>query len=146
MKLHELQPIPGSVKERKRKGRGMSSGMGKTATRGHKGQWSRSGGGVRPGFEGGQMPITRRQPKRGFHNVFAKDYAEFNVRDLNVFDDGAEITLELLIEKGMCPKYKDGFRVLGNGELRKKLNIKASGVTEAARQKIEAAGGKAEVI
>ena len=146
MKLHDLKPAPGSTTTKKRKGRGMSSGMGKTSTRGHKGQWSRSGGGVRPGFEGGQMPLARRLPKRGFNNVFAKDYAEINVRDLNMFDDGAEVTLSALVEKGFCQKKKEGFRVLGNGELRKKLIVKADGITEKAKGKIEAAGGKAEVI
>jgi len=146
MKLHDLQPAPGSTQGRKRKGRGIGSGMGKTATRGHKGQWARSGGGVRPGFQGGQMPLMRRLPKRGFTNApFKKDYAELNARDLNQFEDGTEVTFELLVEMGLCPKHKDGFRVLGNGEVRKKLTVIASGITEKAKEKIEAAGGKAEV-
>ncbi|HIU44408.1 MAG TPA: 50S ribosomal protein L15 [Candidatus Ventrousia excrementavium] len=146
MKLNELSPAAGSVKAGKRKGRGIGTGNGKTAGRGHKGQWARSGGGVRPGFEGGQMPLTRRLPKRGFNNVFAKKYAEINLNVLNSFDNGTEVTFELLAEKGLVKKTLDGFRVLGTGELSKKLTVKAAGITASAKEKIEAAGGKAEVI
>lgn len=146
MKLHELQPAPGSTAVAKRKGRGIGTGNGKTAGRGHKGQWARSGGGVRPGFEGGQMPLTRRLPKRGFNNVFAKRYAELNVRDLDGFKAGTEVTYELLAEKGLVSKNLDGVRILGGGELKKALTVKVSGVTASAKAKIEAAGGKAEVI
>ena len=146
MKLHELSPAPGSTHETKRKGRGIGSGNGKTAGRGHKGQWARSGGGVRPGFEGGQMPLTRRLPKRGFNNVFAKEYSEMNVAKLNIFEDGAEVTFEALVEKGLANKNADGVRILGNGKLEKKLTVKAHGITAGAKEKIEAAGGKAEVI
>jgi len=146
MKLHELSPAPGSTHETKRKGRGIGSGNGKTAGRGHKGQWARSGGGVRPGFEGGQMPLTRRLPKRGFNNVFAKEYSEVNVAKLNIFEDGAEVTFEALVEKGLANKNADGVRILGNGKLEKKLTVKAHGITAGAKEKIEAAGGKAEVI
>ncbi len=146
MKLHELQPAAGSTTVGKRKGRGIGTGNGKTAGRGHKGQWARSGGGVRPGFEGGQMPLMRRLPKRGFHNVFAKDYAELNVSALNVFEDGAEVSFETLLAKGLVAKKMDGVRILGKGELTKKLTVKAAGITATAKEKIEAAGGKAEVI
>ena len=146
MKLHELSPAPGSTHETKRRGRGIGSGNGKTAGRGHKGQWARSGGGVRPGFEGGQMPLTRRLPKRGFNNVFAKEYSEVNVAKLNIFEDGAEVTFEALVEKGLANKNADGVRILGNGKLEKKLTVKAHGITAGAKEKIEAAGGKAEVI
>ena len=146
MKLHELSPAPGSTHKTKRKGRGIGSGNGKTAGRGHKGQWARSGGGVRPGFEGGQMPLTRRLPKRGFNNVFAKEYSEVNVAKLNIFEDGAEVTFEALVEKGLANKNADGVRILGNGKLEKKLTVKAHGITAGAKEKIEAAGGKAEVI
>ena len=146
MKLHELQPAAGSTTVGKRKGRGIGTGNGKTAGRGHKGQWARSGGGVRPGFEGGQMPLMRRQPKRGFNNVFAKDYAELNVSALNVFEDGAEVSFETLLAKGLVAKKMDGVRILGKGELTKKLTVKAAGITATAKEKIEAVGGKAEVI
>lgn len=146
MKLHELAPPEGSTHAAKRKGRGHGSGNGKTAGRGHKGQWSRSGGGVRPGFEGGQMPLTRRLPKGGFTNRFAKDYVELNVSDLNKIEDGAVVDLAFLVQMGLAQKKHDGFRVLGRGELSKKLTIKASGITAGAKEKIEAAGGKAEVI
>jgi large subunit ribosomal protein L15 len=146
MKLHELQPAAGSTTVGKRKGRGIGTGNGKTAGRGHKGQWARSGGGVRPGFEGGQMPLMRRLPKRGFNNVFAKDYAELNVSALNVFEDGAEVSFETLLAKGLVAKKMDGVRILGKGELTKKLTVKAAGITATAKEKIEAAGGKAEVI
>jgi large subunit ribosomal protein L15 len=146
MKRHEVQPAAGSTTVGKRKGRGIGTGNGKTAGRGHKGQWARSGGGVRPGFEGGQMPLMRRLPKRGFNNVFAKDYAELNVSALNVFEDGAEVSFETLLAKGLVAKKMDGVRILGKGELTKKLTVKAAGITATAKEKIEAAGGKAEVI
>ena len=146
MKLHDLQPAAGSTKTRKCKGRGMGSGNGKTAGRGHKGQWARSGGGVRPGFEGGQMPLARRLPKRGFHNIFAKNYAEVNVAQLNALENGTEVTFETLVAQGLVSKKYDGVRILGKGALEKKLTVKAAGITASAKEKIEAAGGKAEVI
>ena len=146
MKLNELSPAAGSVKEAYRKGRGHGSGNGKTAGRGHKGQWARSGGGVRPGFEGGQMPLTRRLPKRGFHNIFAKNYAEVNVAQLNALENGTEVTFETLVAQGLVSKKYDGVRILGKGALEKKLTVKAAGITASAKEKIEAAGGKAEVI
>ena len=124
----------------------MGSGNGKTAGRGHKGQWARSGGGVRPGFEGGQMPLTRRLPKRGFHNIFAKNYAEVNVAQLNALENGTEVTFETLVAQGLVSKKYDGVRILGKGALEKKLTVKAAGITASAKEKIEAAGGKAEVI
>ncbi len=145
MKLHELSPAPGSVKDAKRKGRGPGSGNGKTAGKGHKGQNARSGGGVRPGFEGGQMPLQRRLPKRGFVNVFATRYAIVNVSDLEAFDNGATVDVEALKAKGLIKKQMDGIKVLGNGELTKKLTVVAAKFSESAQQKIEAAGGKAEV-
>ena len=141
MKLHELKPAEGSRKPRRRVGRGIGSGMGKTSTRGTKGQFSRTGGGTRPGFEGGQMPLYRRLPKRGFKNTFAKKYAEVNVEQLNCFDNGAVVDPAALIEAGILKN-----RVLGNGELTKSLTVQAQGFTKSAQQKIEAAGGKAEVI
>ena len=141
MKLHELKPAEGSRRPRRRVGRGIGSGMGKTATRGTKGQWSRTGGGTRPGFEGGQMPLYRRLPKRGFKNIFAKKYAE-----LNCFDNGAVVDPAALIEAGILKNVLEGVRVLGNGELTKSLTVVAQGFTKSAQQKIEAAGGKAEVI
>ncbi len=147
MKLNELMPACGSTTEGKRKGRGIGTGNGKTAGRGHKGQWARSGGGVRPGFEGGQMPLSRRLPKRGFNNFsFAKHYAEINICDLNCFENGTEVDFNALWECGLVPKKMDGVRILGKGELTKKLNVKADGFTAGAKSKIEAAGGKAEVI
>lgn len=146
MKLHELKPNPGSTKNRKRLGRGTATGQGKTAGRGMNGQKSRSGGGVRPGFEGGQMPLYRRLPKRGFTNIFGSQYAEINVEVLNKFEDGAEITPELLKSEGIIKKQLDGVKVLGNGELTKKLTVKANKFSKTAAEKIEAAGGKAEVI
>ena len=147
MKLHELSPAPGSNQEPQRKGRGIGTGTGKTAGRGHKGQWARSGGGVRPGFEGGQMPLARRLPKRGFNNkVFAKHYAEVNVAALNAFEDGETICVVAMLEKGLIGKACDGVKVLGNGELKKKLTVKAAGFSKSAKEKIEAAGGKAEVV
>ena len=146
MKLHELKPAEGSRKPRRRVGRGIGSGMGKTSTRGTKGQFSRTGGGTHPGFEGGQMPLYRRLPKRGFKNTFAKKYAEVNVEQLNCFDNGAVVDPAALIESGILKNVLDGVRVLGNGELTKSLTVQAQGFTKSAQQKIEAAGGKAEVI
>ena len=147
MKLHDLKPAAGSVKEVKRVGRGSGSGMGKTSTRGHKGQWARSGGGVRPGFEGGQMPLSRRLPKRGFTNIFAKVYTVVNVSDLEKLESGSVVTAEVLKELGIISKIeKDGLKVLGRGELTKKLTVKAAKFTESAKQAIEAVGGTAEVI
>ena len=146
MKLNELSPALGSKTEGKRKGRGAGSGNGKTAGRGHKGQNARSGGGVRPGFEGGQMPIYRRLPKRGFNNIFAKKYTEINVSDLNKFEDGTVVDATLLKETGVISKILDGIVVLGRGEITKKITVKAARVTEGAAKKIEAAGGKVEVI
>ena len=146
MKLYELSPAPGTKTEAKRKGRGAGTGNGKTAGRGHKGQNARSGGGVRPGFEGGQMPIYRRLPKRGFNNIFAKKYTEINVSDLNKFEDGTVVDATLLKETGVISKVLDGVVVLGRGELTKKITVKAARVTKGAATKIEAAGGKVEVI
>ncbi len=146
MRLNELSPAPGSVKDVKRIGRGHGSGQGKTAGKGHKGQNARSGGGVRPGFEGGQMPLYRRLPKRGFTNIFAKSYVEVKISDLERFDNGTEITAEFLKENGVIKKIKDGIVILGNGEITKKLTVKAVRFTATAKSKIEAAGGKAEVI
>ena len=144
MKLHELKPAEGSRKKEVRVGRGTGSGRGKTSCRGHKGQKARSGGGVRPGFEGGQMPIYRRLPKRGFKNIWAKEYAEVNVETLNRFDDGAEVDAVALVEYGILKNVLDGVRILGKGELTKKLTVRAQGFTKSAVQKIEAAGGKVE--
>ncbi len=146
MKLFELTPAKGSTTDSKRKGRGHGSGNGKTAGRGHKGQNARSGGGVRIGFEGGQMPIYRRLPKRGFTNIFAKTYAEVKVSDLNKFEDGAVVDANALIEAGIISKALDGVKVLGNGEISKKVTVKAAKFTATAASKIEAAGGKAEVM
>ncbi|RKD25421.1 LSU ribosomal protein L15P [Caminicella sporogenes DSM 14501] len=146
MKLHELRPAKGAVKNRKRLGRGTATGQGKTAGRGQKGQKARSGGGVRPGFEGGQMPLYRRLPKRGFKNPFKKEWTIVNLMDLNRFEDGTEVTPELLKEAGVIKKIKYGLKVLGDGELQKKLTIKAHKFSKSAIEKIEAAGGKAEVI
>ena len=146
MKLHELSPAEGSVTPSYRKGRGPGSGNGKTAGKGHKGQNARSGGGVRPGFEGGQMPIYRRLPKRGFTNIFAKKYTEINVSDLNKFEDGTVVDATLLKETGVISKILDGVVVLGRGELTKKITVKAARVTKGAAEKIEKAGGKVEVI
>jgi len=147
MKLFELVPAPGSKTKPMRKGRGPGTGNGKTAGKGHKGQNARAGGGVRPGFEGGQMPIYRRLPKRGFNNKnFTTDYAEVNVSDLNIFENGTKVTLELMQENGLVKKVKDGVAILGNGELTKKLTVEAAKFTKTATGKIEAAGGKAEVI
>ena len=147
MRLDELRPAEGSVRAAYRKGRGAGSGNGKTAGRGHKGQKARSGGGVRPGFEGGQTPLYRRMPKRGFnHKRFADVYAEVNVGALNCFEDGAEVTAESLIEAGLVKKAYDGISVLGKGDLTKKLTVKAARFTKSAAEKIESSGGKAEVI
>jgi len=147
MKINELRPAPGSKKNPKRVGRGESSGHGKTSTRGHKGQWARSGGGVRPGFEGGQMPLTRRLPKRGFKNINKKVYAEVNVGRLNIFENDTVVTPELLKEFGIIKKIeKDGVKILGNGNLTKRLIVKVQKVTEGAKQKIEEVGGKVEVM
>lgn len=146
MKLHELKPNPGSTRKRKRLGRGTATGQGKTAGRGMNGQGSRSGGGTRPGFEGGNMPLYRRLPKRGFTNIFGTQYSELNVEVLNQFEDGAEITPELLKSEGILKKQLDGVKILGNGELAKKLTVKAHKFSKSAVEKIEAAGGKAEVI
>ncbi|AJQ29201.1 MULTISPECIES: 50S ribosomal protein L15 [Pelosinus] len=146
MKLHELAPAPGSKKVRTRVGRGLGSGLGKTAGKGHKGQNSRAGGGVRPGFEGGQMPLYRRLPKRGFYNKFGKDYAEVNISDLNRFEDGAVVDPVALIESGILKNVRDGVRILGNGELTKSLTVIANGFTKSAEEKIQAAGGKVEVV
>ena len=147
MKLHELQPAAGSKKARTRVGRGLGSGLGKTSGRGQKGQNSRSGGGVRTGFEGGQMPLYRRLPKRGFNNVFAKQYAEVNVEQLNRFEDGATVDPVALIEAGILKNVRDGIRILGNGTLEtKNLTVIANGFTKSAEEKITAEGGKVEVI
>ena len=145
MKLHELSPAAGSTKDVFRKGRGAGSGNGKTAGKGHKGQNARSGGGVRPGFEGGQLPLYRKLPKRGFNNKFAKVYSTVNVSELNKFENGATVTLETLVNCGIIRKENDGLKVLGNGELKKALTVEAKIFTETAKAKIEAAGGKAEV-
>lgn len=146
MKLHELSPAAGSRKAPKRVGRGTGSGLGRNAGKGEKGQKARSGGGVRPGFEGGQMPLYRRLPKRGFTNIFAKEYSALNVDRLNIFEDGTEVTPELLLEKGIVKKSKNGVKILGNGDLQKKLTVKASKFSKVAAEKIEAAGGKVEVV
>ena len=145
MKLHELSPAPGSVKDSYRKGRGPGSGNGKTAGKGHKGQNARSGGGVRPGFEGGQLPLYRKLPKRGSKNHFAVEYAIVNVEALNVFEDGETVNLEKLMAAGIISKPLDGLKVLGNGEITKKLTVEASVFSASAKEKIEAAGGKTEV-
>ncbi len=146
MRLEELQPTEGSKFTAKRKGRGPGSGNGKTAGKGHKGQNARSGGGVRPGFEGGQMPIYRRLPKRGFTNIFAKEYVTVNIEVFERFESGAEITAETLKQAGIISKVKDGIKVLGRGEITKPLTVKAAKFTQSAVEKITAAGGKAEVI
>lgn len=146
MKLHELKPAEGSTKARRRVGRGIGSGMGKQSTRGAKGQNARSGGGTRPGFEGGQMPLYRRLPKRGFKNIFAKKYAVINVEELNCFEDKAVVDPAALVEAGILKNVLDGVRILGDGELTKALEVRAQGFTKTAQAKIEAAGGKVEVI
>ena len=146
MKLHELSPAEGSAKKAYRKGRGPGSGNGKTAGKGHKGQNARSGGGVRPGFEGGQLPLYRRLPKRGFHNKFGKEYAIINVEALERFEDGATVDAQALLDAGMISKVYDGLKVLGKGEITKKLTVCAAVFSETAKGKIEAAGGKTEVV
>ena len=146
MKLNELKPAEGSTTAARRLGRGVGSGLGKTSGKGHKVAKARSGGGKRPGFEGGQMPMTRQLPKRGFTNIFAKEYATVNVGDLDVFADGTEVTLALLVEKKIVRKELDGLKVLGGGELTHKLTVKAVKFTGSAKEKIEALGGTAEVI
>jgi large subunit ribosomal protein L15 len=146
MRLHELSSPKGARTPKKRVGRGTGSGLGKTSGRGHKGQNSRSGGGVRPGFEGGQMPLQRALPKRGFTSVFKKDYNEINIDRLNVFPDGTQVTPLLLKEKGIIKSIKDGVRILGNGELERALTVFAHGFSKTASEKIQTAGGKIEVI
>ena len=146
MKLHELSPVPGSNPKAYRKGRGNGSGNGKTAGRGQKGQWARSGGGVRVGFEGGQMPLARRIPKRGFNNIFAKPLEAINVSALDKFEDGAVVSVNELLESGILSKCEYGVKILGQGEISKKLTVKANAFSASAKEKIEAAGGKAEVI
>lgn len=146
MKLNQLTATPGATKARKRIGRGYGAGTGKTAGKGHKGQKARAGHGMRPGFEGGQMPLQRRIPKRGFNNIFAKDIVSVNVGSLNGFEDGAAVDAAALMEAGIIKKCGDGVKILANGELKKKLTVKASAFSQAAKAKIEAAGGKAEVI
>ena len=146
MNLNELQPAKGSKFSRKRVGRGIGSGTGKTSGKGHKGQNARSGGGVRPGFEGGQMPLYRRLPKRGFKNIFAKQYVTINVEALEKLEDGTEVTAQVLKDNGIISKTLDGVKILGRGELTKKLTVKVAKFSESAKEKIEKAGGKAEVI
>ena len=146
MKLHELKPAEGARQAKTRVGRGTGSGCGKTSGRGHKGQKARSGGGVRPGFEGGQMPIYRRLPKRGFKNIWRKEYAEVNVETLNIFDDETTVDAVALVEIGILKNVLDGVRILGGGELKKKLHVKAQGFTKTATAKIEEAGGTVEVV
>ena len=146
MKLSELSPAEGSVQKAYRKGRGAGSGNGKTAGRGHKGQNARSGGGVRPGFEGGQLPIYRRLPKRGFTNHFAKEYSVVNIEALNRFENGSVVDVETLTQAGLINAVKDGIKILGSGDITKKLTVKANIFSASAKEKIEAAGGKAEVV
>lgn len=146
MKLHELQPAPGSRHKKKRLGRGISAGQGKTAGKGHKGQNARSGGGVRPGFEGGQNPIYRRLPKRGFTNPNRVEYAIVNLDTLNRFAEETVVTPELLVQEGVVKNLKDGLKILGNGELSKKLTVKAHKFSASAIEKINAVGGATEVI
>jgi len=146
MKLHELKPAFGSTTAPKRLGRGTGSGLGKTSGKGHKGAKARSGGGKRPGFEGGQMPLVRRLPKRGFYNPFRTEYVAINVDRLEVFEDGTTVTPVELIEQGIIKKIEDGIKIMGNGELTKKLTVQAAKFTATAKEKIEAAGGKAEVL
>ena len=145
MKLHELSAVPGANTECFRKGRGPGSGNGKTAGKGHKGQKARSGRGMRPGFEGGQMPMQRRLPKRGFNNIFATQYASINISELNKFEDGAVVDAQAIVAAGLLKKTLDGVKILGNGELTKKLTVHAAAFSAAAKQKIEQAGGTAEV-
>ncbi len=146
MKLHELKPAVGSTTAPKRLGRGVGSGLGKTSGKGHKGAKARSGGGKRAGFEGGQMPLVRRIPKRGFTNIFSIEYETINIERLDAFENGTVVTPELLLENGLIKKVRDGVKILGSGEMTKKLTVKAHKFTGSAKEKIEAAGGKAEVI
>ena len=146
MKLHDLKPAEGATTARKRLGRGIGSGLGKTSGKGHKGAKARSGGGKRPGFEGGQMPLTMRLPKRGFTNKWRVEYATVNVERLNIFEDGAIVTPVELVESGILKNVQDGVKILGNGEITKKLTVKATKFTATAKEKIEAAGGKVEVF
>ena len=146
MRIHTIQPAIGANTSEKRLGRGIGSGLGKTSGKGHKGQWARSGGGVRPGFEGGQTPLARRLPKRGFNNIFAKRLEAINVSALNKFEDGAVVNVCDLLEKGIISKCEYGVKILGNGELTKKLTVRASAFSASAKEKIEKAGGTAEVI
>jgi len=146
MKLHDLKPAEGATTAQKRLGRGVGSGLGKTSGKGHKGAKARSGGGKRPGFEGGQMPLTMRLPKRGFTNKWRVEYATVNVDRLNIFEDGAEVTPVELVESGILKNVQDGVKILGNGEITKKLTVKATKFSESAKEKIEAAGGKVEVF
>ena len=146
MKLHDLKPAEGATSAQKRLGRGIGSGLGKTSGKGHKGAKARSGGGKRPGFEGGQMPLTMRLPKRGFTNKWRIEYATVNVDRLNIFEDGAVVTPVELIESGILKNVQDGVKILGNGEITKKLTVKAAKFTATAKEKIEAAGGKVEVF
>lgn len=146
MKLHELRPAQGARKAPKRLGRGTGSGLGRNCGKGEKGQKSRTGGGVRPGFEGGQMPLYRRLPKRGFTNIFAKEITAINVDRLNIFEDGTEVTPELLLKTGVISKINDGVKILGNGEITKNLTVKANKFSKVAAEKITAAGGKVEVV
>ena len=146
MNLHELSPAPGSNTKAYRKGRGAGSGNGKTAGRGHKGQWARSGGGVRVGFEGGQMPLARRLPKRGFHNIFAKPLEAVNVSALEKFEDGSTVTVQDMLDAGVLSKCRYGVKILGSGEITRKLTVEASAFSESAKKKIVAAGGKWKVV
>ena len=146
MKLDQRTAVPGATKDAKRIGRGHGSGNGKTARKGHKGQKARAGHGMRPGFEGGQMPLQRRIPKRGFNNIFAKEVVSVNIGSLNCFEDGSEVTVNTLMEAGVLKKSGDALKILANGELTKKLTVRANAFSEAAKAKIEAAGGKAEVV
>ena len=146
MKLHELKPAPGSTTAPKRLGRGVGSGLGKTSGKGHKGAKARSGGGKAPGFEGGQMPLTRRVPKSGFVNIFRKEYATVNLSALECFEDGAVVTIDTLKELGLVKQVKDGVKVLGGGEITRKLTVQVTKFTASAKEKIEAAGGKAEEV
>lgn len=147
MKLHNMAPAPGAKTQSRRLGRGIGSGLGKTSGKGHKGQWARSGGGVRPGFEGGQMPLIRKVPKRGFTNIFKKEYSIVNISKLNEFEDGSVINAQVLLEKGVLSKIEPyGLKVLGNGELSKKLTVQAKKFTKSAVSAIEKAGGSAEVL
>lgn len=146
MKLNDLTAVPGSTRESKRIGRGHGSGQGKTAGKGHKGQKARAGHGMRPGFEGGQMPLQRRVPKRGFVNIFGKDIVTVNIGTLDSFEDGAVVDNQALLDAGIVKKVRDGVKILGNGQLTKKLTVQVAAFSESAKKKIEAAGGKAEVI